>query len=238
MHLAIIPDGNRRFAKKYNLSLEEAYRKGIDKIKEVIEWLKEKDIKELTIWGFSTENFNREEKEKNTIWKLLREKLDELIEEYKKRDDERKKEIKICFFGHLEKIPEEVREKCYELQKLTDNNGKYRLNILLAYGGKSEIVYAINKAIDQKILELKSKEEQDNDGYYIKEEEIENNLMIKNPVDLLIRTGGEKRLSGYLLWQSSYSELAFCDKLWPEFTKDDLDEILNDFYSRERRFGR
>jgi len=236
MHLAIIPDGNRRFAKKYNISLEEAYRRGIGKIKDVIEWLKDSNINELTLWGFSTDNFMRDEKEKSIIWKLLKEKLDELIEEYKKSEDERKKELKINFFGELEKIPEEIKEKCYELQHLThNNNGKYTLNILLAYGGKNEIVNAVNKAIKEKISQINVI---GYENFYIRNEDIEKYLTVKREVDLIIRTGGEKRLSGYLLWQSIYSELAFSDKLWPEFTEDDLREILKDFSLRERRFGR
>jgi tritrans,polycis-undecaprenyl-diphosphate synthase [geranylgeranyl-diphosphate specific] len=230
MHVAIIPDGNRRYAKKENISLEEAYKKGIEKIKELLQWFEGTDVKELTIWGFSTENFKRDEKEKNTIWNILNENLSKLIEEYKKSTDERKKQARINFFGNLNLLPEQIRGKAQELMYLTKYNNPYSLNILLAYGGKYELLDAINKAVKEK---LNNKNE-----ILIGKEDIEKHLMVKSAADLIIRTGNEKRLSGYLLWQSEYSELFFSEKLWPEFTRDDFNMALNDYYSRERRFGR
>ncbi|MEM4295261.1 MAG: polyprenyl diphosphate synthase [Candidatus Anstonellales archaeon] len=227
MHVAIIPDGNRRFAKRNGLTIEEAYKIGIEKIRDVVEWVKDTDVKEMTLWGFSTENFNRDEKEKETIWTLLGATLDKIINEYKKSDDKRKEQVKISFHGMLEKLPNHIEKKCLELMDVTNNNGPYKLNILLAYGGRYEIINAINNAIKQK---------QKID--FIEEGDIEKNLMVKTPADLIIRTGGEKRLSGYLLWQSAYSELFFSDKLWPEFEKEDLLLALDDYTKRERRFGK
>ncbi len=225
-HIAIIPDGNRRWAKKNNKSIYEAYDKGIRKFIDVAKWGKEFDIKTITAWAFSTENFKRSEEEKRVLWKLFSYFLDEGIKRFKKGDPKDLLKVKVNFLGRIHLFPENIREKMEEVMEITKDNEPYTVNFMMAYGGRAEIVDAVNKAIKE--------------GKEVDEKSFEKFLYTagQEDPDIIIRTGGEKRLSGYLPWQSVYSELIFIDKYWPDFSKKDFENAIEEFKSRKRRFGR
>jgi len=223
IHVGIIPDGNRRFGKKYNLSLAEAYECGINKLKEVMEWSKEIGIKILTVWSFSTENINRNPFEKRIFFSLLKKKAEEALnsEEFEKCG------IRCRFIGKLSLLPLSLTKILKKIEEKTQSNKEFCLNIAIGYGGRQEIVDACNKIIKSGIKRVTI-----------------NNFRrflytngIPDP-DLIIRTSGEYRLSGFLPWQTVYSELVFLKPLWPEITKEDFISAIKEFESRERRFGR
>lgn len=218
-HIAIIPDGNRRWAKKNKLEFILGHKKGTEVLRNLLDWAKEFDIKLISIWGFSTENFNRNEQEIEFLFNLFNEKIDEYLNEYEKYD------AKIRFIGDKTKFSKDFIKKMETVEELTKNKTDFQLNILLNYGGRAEIIKVIN--------ELKNSSN-------ITEEEIEKHLYtygIPDP-DLIIRTSGERRLSGLMPWQSVYGELYFIDKLWPDFTKEDLKKAIEEYGRRKRRFGK
>jgi tritrans,polycis-undecaprenyl-diphosphate synthase [geranylgeranyl-diphosphate specific] len=223
VHIGIIPDGNRRFGKKYNLSLAEAYEYGINKLKEVLEWSKEIGIKILTVWSFSTENINRNFFEKKVFFSLLKKKAEEVLNS----DELEKNEIRCRFIGRLSLLPSSLTNILKKIEEKTENYKKFHLNVAIGYGGRQEIVDACNKIIKAGIKRVTI-----------------NNFRkflytngIPDP-DLIIRTSGEYRLSGFLPWQTVYSELIFLKPLWPELTKEDFINAIKEFETRERRFGR
>jgi undecaprenyl diphosphate synthase len=220
--LAITPDGNRRWAKLHSKPVLEGHRVGINKLKDLAEWCKELGVENLLIWIFSTENTGREKEEVEGLFKLFDDTLNRL-------DKEEIKDAKIRFVGKKDIFPKNIIDKANKLEEKT-KNGKLNLILLIGYGGRQEIVDATNNIIE----EVKS-------GKLNKiDEKIFSSHMyapnIPDP-DIIIRTG-EKRLSGLLPWQSVYSEIYFIDKLWPDFTKEDLIATINDYKQRERRFGK
>ncbi len=226
-HMAIILDGNRRYAEKQGLSPWEGHKFGAEKVKKILEWCRNLGIKELTLYSFSIDNFNRSEKEKKALFGLFKKNIKEL----KNNEKLKEKGIKILFIGRLEMFPKDIQKGMEEVMEKTKNNEKFRLNFAMAYSSRAEIADALKKIIKK----IKNKEiNEDN----INESLINENLYLSSSPDILIRPGGEKRISDFLLWQSSYSELFFLDKLWPEFEKDDLISIIEEFKQRERRFGR
>jgi len=225
-HVAIIPDGNRRWAKQHGLPLIEGHRRGIDKLRNVLEWGRNLNIRMVTFWGFSMENFDRDKDEVKLLMKLFEQKIDEV-----NREEVHKHKIRVRVFGRKELLTPKVRERIERFEKETEKYSDYYVNILLAYGGKQEIVDACNSILeDCRKGKLKSVTEENFVGHlYTKE--------IPNP-DLVIRTSGEHRLSGLMPWQTAYSELYFCPKLWPDFSEQDLKEAVEDYERRKRRFGR
>jgi len=216
-------DGNRRWAKERGLPTFRGHWYGYQKIKEVGEWCFKKGIKILTLFAFSTENWERSKEEVNYLMKLLKRALKEEVKEI------HKKGIKVKVIGSEKELNDELKEAKRKAEEMTKNNKEGILNIALNYGGRREIVEAVKKILNQKIPPEK-----------INENIIEKNLYtagLPDP-DLIIRTSGEQRLSGFLLWQSAYSELYFCPKYWPDFEESDLDEILEWYKKRERRFGK
>lgn len=222
-HLAIIIDGNRRFAKRLMLEPWKGHEYGKKKIEALFEWCKELDIRELTIYSFSMQNFNRPKEEFDYLMKLMREAFQEFI------SDERieKYGLRINIIGRYKLFPKEFVEVLDKIIEKTKHNSNYIINFALAYGGREEIIDAIKK-----IVEEKPKPDA------ITEEYVANHLYMHSDPDLIIRTGGEKRMSNFLPWQSVYSELFFTDKTWPEFEKDDLQKIIDEFSKRERRYGK
>ena len=221
-HLAIILDGNRRFAKKLMFQPHKGHELGYQKIKKLFKWCKELNIKELTLYAFSIENFNRPKKEFNYLMDLFKKAFKELTKE------KEIKNIKINFIGRLKLFPKEIQEGMKNLIESTKNNKPYKVNFAMAYGGRAEIIDATKKITE----DLKNNKIQD-----ITEETFKNYLYMQSEPDLIIRTS-ERRLSGFLLWQSSYSEILFLpNKLWPEFEKQDLIAAVEDFNKRNRRFG-
>lgn len=226
-HIAVIPDGNRRWARKKGVSLLEGYKKGIEKLGNLLRWCKDSNIRMLTLWGFSTENIGRERKETRSLFSLFDSKLGEALES----DEYHRKKVRVRFLGNKSMFPKSVRQKIEKLENSTKKYNSFSLNILLGYGGRREIVDGVSSIIeDAKKGRIKSVDEKLISSYlYTKG--------LPDP-DLIIRTSGEQRLSGFLPWQSAYSELYFSKKLWPDFSKADFKKAVNAYSKRKRRFGR
>ncbi len=222
-HLGIILDGNRRFAKRLMKEPFKGHEYGAEKIERLLEWCEEFKIPQITLYTFSIENFNRPEVEKKYLCELFKKEFAKL----KKREDEaEKKDIKIRFIGRKDLFPKDLQQIMLEVEEKTKNNKKMIVNFAMPYGGRAEIVDAVKKIVEQK---LKPED--------ISEETLQKNMYITDDVDLVIRTSGEKRISGFLLWQGAYAEFIFIDKLWPEFEKQDLIDSIQEFNNRKRRFG-
>jgi len=219
-HIAIIMDGNRRWAKKRNLPIIAGHRAGADALQRVIEASMELNIKHLTVYAFSTENWNRAPEEVNDLMNLLREYLVKL----EKDNEDRNAKIRIV--GDKNRLDEDILTKINRLEDKTKNNTGITINVALNYGGRNEIIHAIKEL---------SKEELDSltiDSF--------NEKLYTYPSpdpDLIIRTAGEQRLSNFLLWQCAYSEFWFTNVLWPDFSKKHLEKAINDFSLRIRKFG-
>ncbi len=218
-HLGIILDGNRRWAKEKGLSAFEGHKKGLDNIKKVINWCKEKGIKTLTLFVFSTENWKRPKNEVDYLMKLA-EKMELHFKEVSKQN------IKIKVIGQRDNLSSKVQNSINKLEELTKNNKAMTLNLALSYGGRAEIVEAVKNIIRQKIPIDK-----------INEALISKNLWTSE-LDLIIRTGKEQRISNFLIWQAAYSELYFLKKYWPDFNKKDLEEAISEYARRQRRYGK
>jgi len=220
-HIAIIMDGNGRWGKKKFNNRSSGHKKGIENIKTVLDYILLKKIKHLTLYAFSRDNLlNRRKNEINNIFHLL--------EKYLKKNKEffEKNKIKLNFIGEKSGLPKNIKNLIKNANRVFDiNRKKLTLNIAFNYSSKLEILNSIKKIIFNKKK--------------ISEKNISSNLYTaksKNP-DLIIRTGGYKRLSNFLLWQSAYSELFFVDKLWPDFKKKDLNEIIKKYKKIKRNFG-
>ncbi len=226
-HLAIIMDGNRRWARKKGFPAFEGHTHGYQTLKKVGDWCVEKNIKFLTVYAMSTENLKRPKIEVRFLMNLLQKILKNEI------NDLKKKGVKLKFSGRLELFSKKVIQGIKNAEKLTRNNKKCILNLCLGYGGQSEIVDAVKKIV-------KSGVNPEYSGEKITQELIQKNLYsteIPEP-DLILRTGGEMRLSNFLTWQSVYSELYFTKTLWPDFSKKEFNKILKEFNNRQRRFGK
>jgi len=223
-HLGIIIDGNRRWAKKRGLLSSEGHQRGLDKVKKIGEWCRKRGVKILTIYVFSVENWNRSKIEVIYLMKLFEKALSK-----ENINDLFKKGIKIKVIGQKERLSKILQKRIKEAETLTKRCQKGILNLAMSYGGKTEILEAVKNIIKKEIPANK-----------ITESLISQNLWtagLPDP-DLIIRTGGEQRLSNFLTWQSTYSELYFSKKYWPDFTAEDLDQIFLDYSQRQRRFGR
>jgi len=233
-HIAIIPDGNRRWAKNMGKDTIEGHKVGIEKIEEVAKWAHEHKIKHITFWGFSTDNNKRSKEEVEELMKLFEFKFEDLkkrVQNMLKNEKEKLPKIRVKFYGNIESLPNNLINKIREVENSTKNNDEVYVNILLNYGGKDEFFECV-KSVAEDYKKGKISE--------INENEIMKRLWtgeLPNP-DIIIRTSGEARLSGLLPLQSGYSELFFVYKLWPEFSKEDFEIILDDFNNRNRRFGK
>lgn len=228
-HVAIILDGNRRFADEKGMSRLEGHIFGAKKLEEVIGWCQELGIKHITVYAFSTENFARTDEEVKMLMDLLDKKFREVVK------DERvhKYKVRIKAIGDLGSLPEQVQCAIDEAQEATRTYDGHTLNIAVGYGGRAELAEAVRKICDR----IKNGELDPTD---VNENLISSHLYtagLPDP-DLIIRTSGEERLSGFLLWQSAYSELYFCEANWPAFNKIDFLRAIRTYQSRERRFGK
>lgn len=228
-HVAIIMDGNRRFATVLGLKPDTGHIFGRDKIEELLDWCFELKIKNLTLYAFSTENFKRQSKEIKTLMKLCKDEMDKAAEDHRIH----KNKVKVRIIGHIESLPDDIKKSAKTLQNRTKEYDKYSLNIALAYGGREEITRAI-KNIAQDIKEGKINVDD------IKEAVV-SKYMYTNGLpdpDLILRTSGEERLSNFLLWQLAYSELYFSDVFWPAFQKRDFLRAIKTWQQRKRRYGK
>jgi tritrans,polycis-undecaprenyl-diphosphate synthase [geranylgeranyl-diphosphate specific] len=230
MHVALIPDGNRRFMSKTHIeSLLKSYDLGISKFYDFLNWCSELGVKEVTIYALSTENIlNRDKREIETLFKVFSKHAIKGLTD--KNLHEKKVRVRMCgdrdFLLHRspqKKLAAEMLSNMEKLEKATEHYGDFTLNLAIAYGGRQEIITAVNKIIME--------------GGKVTEESLKSHLWVQNDPDLLIRTS-EERISNFLLWQSAYSEIYFVPKLWQEFDKPDLVRIIDNFKSRERRYGK
>ena len=222
-HVAIIMDGNNRWTKKNRLKGFAGHEKGIDSIQTAVDTAIFYNIKFLTLFSFSSENWARPEKEVKFLMNLLRRYLSKKIKKLMESN------ISIKMIGDKKKLPKDIVNKIEKYQKLTSKNNQLHLNFALNYGSRNEILIALRKIISKYVKKK----------ILINEETISSNLYTKNipDPDLLIRTSGEKRISNFLLWQLAYTELVFLDVLWPDFKKKHFADALNQYSKRVRRYG-
>lgn len=225
-HIAIIMDGNGRWAKKRNLSRTQGHIEGVRRVEEIIDFAPTINVKTLTLFTFSTENWSRPENEVSMIMNILVSVLD------KKTDKLMKSNIRFQTIGREDRVPEVLLETMKRVIDKTKNNTGLVMNLAFNYGGRLEIVDAIKKISSQVkdgSIEVEEIDEQlVSDSLYTKG--------LSDP-DLLIRTSGEQRISNFLLWQLSYAEFYFTEKMWPEFTTEELTKAIVEYQARERRFG-
>ncbi|WP_456470648.1 di-trans,poly-cis-decaprenylcistransferase [Caminibacter sp.] len=218
MHLAIIMDGNGRWAKKRGLKRTEGHKKGAEVVKEITTYCANNpEIEILTLYAFSTENWKRPKMEVDFLMRLLDNWLKKELPTYIKN------EVKFDVIGDISKFSPALRKRIEYTKEVTKDFRKLTQVLALNYGSRDEITRAVKKTIE-------NKEE-------ITPENIQKNLDISTDVDLLIRTSGEIRVSNFLLWQIAYAEMFFTETLWPDFTSEELENIIKDFHKRERRFG-
>ncbi|HRX44280.1 MAG TPA: polyprenyl diphosphate synthase [Candidatus Dojkabacteria bacterium] len=221
-HLAIILDGNRRWARERGLPTFEGHRVGYEKIKDVCRWYLKRDIQVLTVYAFSTENWNRSKEEVKYLMTLLNKAFSEETKEFNKLG------IKVNVIGSKDRISSNIKKNIEKIEKETKNNKKMVLNICFNYGGRLEIVEAVKNIIKEGL-----------EPEQISEEVINKHIWFRGQPepDLIVRTSGEKRLSGFLTWTSVYSELYFPRCFWPDFDEEQLDKAIAEFEKRNRRFG-
>lgn len=226
-HIAIIMDGNGRWATKRGLPRNAGHQKGAEVIIETAKAVKELGVKYLTVYAFSTENWKRSKQEVDGLMNLLRQYLDKNFEELEKND------VRIRFIGERNMLAADIVAKMENLERRTISNQSLVLQVALSYGSRQEIINAVKEAA-QKVKEGELTVEG------IDEKNFSQMLYtadVPDP-DLLIRTSGEQRLSNYLLWQLAYTELFFTDTLWPDFSKEELKLIIENYKTRERRYGK
>ncbi len=226
-HIAIIMDGNRRWAKKHGLPQSFGHKKGAENVVNITRAMKESGVKYLTLYAFSTENWQRSQDEVDTLMQLLRDYLDKEFKEIMENN------VRIIFIGERNMLTEDIQEKMARIEKESANNKDLTLCIALSYGSRQEILAAVKKAIKL----ATDKELTPNDMTSEKFSSLLYTANIPDP-DILIRTSGEQRISNYLLWQLAYTELFFTDTLWPDFDKTELMNIIQKFSTRERRYGK
>ena len=228
-HVAIIMDGNRRYAKlQGNKNILKGHELGVDILENVLDWSIELGIEIITAYAFSTENFNRPESEVDGLMKLFVINFKRLVDHAKIH----KNEVRVKIVGRTELLPDEVKEAIRDAEEATKHYTKRFFNLAIGYDGRLEIIDSIKKII-------KDVEDGKITADDVDEELVSKNLYTEGIDDpnLIIRTSGEERLSGFLLWQSSYSELYFCETLWPELRKVDFLRAIRSYQARERRFG-
>ncbi|MCH8859713.1 MAG: di-trans,poly-cis-decaprenylcistransferase [Nitrososphaerota archaeon] len=230
-HIAIILDGNRRWAKKNLMISKGGHWEGADAVENLLDWCEEFDIKIITLYVLSEENLDREDLELEYLYRLIKNRLEKLYNDPRIH----RNKMRVKAIGKIELLPETLKDVIQRLDDATKNYSNHFLNIAIAYGGQNELVDAVKK-IGEKIKSGSL------DVDKIDKEEIEANLytahLPQSSPDMILRTSGEKRLSGFLMWQSAYSELIFMDVFWPEFRKIDLMRAIRTFQKRKRRLGK
>ena len=225
-HIAIIMDGNGRWAKRHAMGRIRGHKKGAQAVRTVVTACRELGIRYLTLFAFSTENWGRPDKEVKALMSLLEDYLE------KEKPNLQKRGIRLTTIGDIERLETNVAKKLKEVMRLTQNNREMVLNLALSYGSRDEIISCVKKMMEDNLkgkLQLSE----------LNEETISNYLFTRemHDPDLLIRTSGEYRISNFLLWQLAYTELYFTEVLWPDFNKENLLAAIHAYQKRERRFG-
>lgn len=221
-HIGIILDGNRRYAKAHGKNPIEGHEEGAKNVKEIIDEASKLNVDELSLYVFSTENFNRPKIEVEFLMKLFK----KAFLDIEKNEDYIKK-YKIIFAGDKTLFSVDIQKIMESIEEKTKNNSGLKINFCMGYGGRGEIVNAVKNIINNKV-KIEN----------IDEKTVLENLYVTTDVDLIIRTSGEKRTSGFLPYQATYAELIFLDKYWPEFSRQDLSSCIEEFNTRKRRFGK
>jgi len=226
-NIAIIMDGNGRWALSNSLNISKGHSKGVEVVKEIVEESVKQDISSLTLYAFSSENWSRPKSEVDAIKKLIVKAINEQVPDLKKQ------KVKLKFFGEIEDFGSKILSKINDAEAETNSyKSVLNLNVALGYGGRKDIVN-VAKKISNKVLSGEIKSEQ------INEEMISNfSSSPVDDIDLLIRTGGDKRISNFLLYQIAYTEICFVNKYWPDFTKEDFADCIDNFKTVSRRFGK
>jgi short-chain Z-isoprenyl diphosphate synthase len=232
-HIGVIMDGNRRFARMAGLDIAAGHDCGAQKAREVIDWCLSLGVTHVTLWGFSTENRSRDQREVDHLHSLFAKQARELLQEPQLHENR----VRVRVIGEIEDFPAETQAALRAIEEATRNYGGLALNIALGYGGREEIVSAIKSLLQAKAaagLDLLTLSRS------LTAEDISRYLYTTGTPDpdFVIRTSGEVRLSGFLLWQTAYSEFYFCEAFWPSFRKVDFLRAIRSFQQRERRFGR
>ena len=230
-HVALILDGNRRWAKIHLTMPKKGHWKGADAVENLLDWCEEFGIKIVTLYALSAENLDRQDDELEYLYELIHMRLEKLYNDPRIH----RNKMRVKAIGRIELLPYSIKEVLKKLEDATINYDNHFLNIALAYGGQNELVDAVRK-IGIKIRDGTL------DVNNIDKKEIESNLytshLPQSSPDMILRTSGEKRLSGFLMWQSAYSELVFMDIFWPEFRRIDLMRAIRTFQERKRRLGK
>ncbi len=233
-HLGVIMDGNRRFARRRGFArVIDGHQMGADKLHDVLSWCRENDVRVVTVWCFSTENFQRSTEEVEALLGLFEEKTREMADGHQVHENR----IRVRFIGRLELLPESLRQEIARVEEVTADYEAFQLNIAMAYGGRQEITDAFRRHIAERAAAGDGLEEIV-EG--LDADSIDRYLYTSGQPepDLILRTSGEVRLSGFLLWQSAYSEYYFCETNWPAFREIDFLRALRAYDERQRRFGR
>jgi len=229
-HIAIILDGNRRWASELALNPWAGHHHGAEKTEDLLEWCLDLGVKSITLYAFSTENFQRSSKEVNEVMRIFEEKLHELLE----NERIHKHKVRVKIIGRPSLLPENLQEIAERVETATKDYDEHFLNLGLAYGGRAEIVDAARE-IAERVRRGDLTTDEISEALF--EKYLYTAHMPRQDPDLIIRTSGEERLSGFLLWQSAYSELCFLEVYWPAFRKIDLLRAIRTFQMRKRRFG-
>ena len=218
--IGIILDGNRRWAREKGLPTLKGHTEGYRKLKEVMEWAKEAGVKHMVVYAFSTENWNRTTEEVSYLMDLFRTIVREEVDELSKDG------VRIYFAGDVSRFPKDIQEMMHDTEKKTKQHTTYTLTVASSYGGRTELVHAFNNMARDGVTTCDEKT-------------IQNYLWTKDipDPDMIVRTGGEKRLSNFLTWQGVYSELFFTNTYWPDFGKEEFSAMLEEYGKRERRHG-
>ncbi len=222
-HIVLFPDGNRRWAQDQGMNIADGYLKGKDKFNDFLHWCKESGVKVVTVFGFSSENWKRPQDQVDFLMHVFETYLEKGIESFNKED------VRVKVIGQKYKLSESLKKVIEKVEEATKSNAAMHLNLAVSYGGRWDIVNAVKEIIKKGI-----------DPESLTEELFAEHLStagLPEP-DLIIRAGGEMRLSNFVLWQGAYSELYFSEKLWPDFTEQDFHAALEEFDRRSRRFGK
>jgi undecaprenyl diphosphate synthase len=225
-HIAIIMDGNGRWAQNKNLARREGHKEGVKTLKKIVKYAADTDISSLTVYAFSTENWKRPKAEVDFLLALLKRTMRNEINELLDNG------VRVNFLGRKENLSKKLIQEIEYIENKSKKHKRLTLNIAFNYGGRAEIVDATKKILLESKngnIDIDELDEEKFSSYLYKSE--------YKDIELLIRTGGDKRLSNFLLWQSAYAELYFTDKYWPDFDEAELDAALEDFRNRERKFG-